>query len=342
MINLHKSRCSGLSLVELMVALAVGLILIAGTIALFVSSKRAYTETGRFSWIQENARFASFLLSNDLRLALFMGGDSTISKNLLPVSLGTVNPDCSGFAAAYVADPSIASTVVDASGNAFGCISDGVPGTSVLVIKHARPKAVTPGSEDPTKTHILSNITEGRLYDGADGTPTDLAAHIGGGTLTAWEYQAHVYYIRQATQCSSYDAENHTAPCLARKALRWDGTNSRMAMVTEDVVDGVEAMQLEFGRDTDSDENIDTFTSTSGTSSWTSTEWSSVAAVRLTLLLREEREDPLYDATIRTYAIEDYPSSGATSFTPASGDHFHRSLIKTTVLLRNPEFIIRG
>ncbi len=338
--NLRKKQhCMGLSLVELMVALAVGLILIAGTIALVVSSQRAYRETERFSWIQENARFASLLLSDDLRLALFMGGHSTISKDLLPVSLGAVNPDCSGFAAAYDVEYPIASAVVDSSGNAFGCISDGVPGTSVLVIKHARPQAVTPGSEDPTKTYILSNITNGRLYDGADGPPSELSAYHTGGTLTAWEYQAHVYYIRQATQCSSYDAENHTAPCLARKALRWSGAG--MAMVTEDVVDGVEAMQLEFGQDTNSDENIDTFTRTSGTSGWT-TEWSNVAAVRFTLLLREERADPLYDATIRTYAIQDYPSAGDTSFTPPSGDHFHRSLIKTTVLLRNPELLIRG
>ncbi len=341
--SFRKIRCAGFSLVELMVALVVGLLLIGGTIALFVSSKRAYTETERFSWIQENARFASVLLSNDLRITLFMG-EGFISKNLHKHNLNSVSSDCSGFAAAYGITTPIASTVVDSSGNAFGCITDGVAGTSVLVVKHARPQAVTPGSEAGTKTYVISNNTFGVLYDGADGTPPTsmVTAHSGGGTINAWEYQAHVYYIRQASQCSSYDAQNSTAPCLARKALRWDSASGSMSMVTEDVVDGVEAMQLEFGQDTDSDENIDTFTKASGTSGWTSAQWGNVAAVRFSLLLREEKEDPFYDASIRTYGIEDYPDAGDTSYTPSSDDHFHRSMIQTTVLLRNPELTIRG
>ena len=340
--SLRNCRCAGLSLVELMVALAVGLILIAGTIALFVSSKRAYTETERFSWIQENARFASLLLSDDLRLALFMG-EGLISMSLIPHgSLGTVTSDCSSYAAAYKTDTPITSAVVDGSNKAFVCITDGVPGTYTLAIKHARPKPVTPGSEEPTKTYVIANNIQGILYDGADGTPSTAAAHHSGGSLNAWEYQAHVYYIRQASQCSSYDAQNHTAPCLARKTLQWDSATSTMKMVTEDVVDGVEAMQLEFGRDSDSDGTIDTFTKASGTSTWTASQWSRVAAVRFTLLLREEKADPLYDASIRTYAIEDYPNAGDTSYTPANGDHFHRSMIKTTVLLRNPDFVIQG
>jgi type IV pilus assembly protein PilW len=216
-----------------------------------------------------------------------------------------------------------------------------VPGTYTLVVKHAKPTPVTPGSEAGTKTYVISNNTSGTLYDGADGTPATITAHLGG-TLNAWEYQAHVYYIRQAAQCSSYDATNHTAPCLARKTLQWDSSSSTMKMVTEDVVDGVEAMQLEFGRDSDSDSNIDSFTKASSTSAWGDKEWAKVAAVRFTLLLREEREDPLYDASIRTYAIEDYPNTGDNSFTPSSGDHFHRSMIKTTILLRNPDFVIQG
>lgn len=335
-----KKRCSGLSIVELLVALAISLVLTSAAVMLFVYTKRAYTETERFSWIQENSRFASMLLSNDLKLALFLG-EGRISSSLNPISLDDASPDCTGhafgssygYAAAYTYDVPVTGTTIDASNSAFGCISDGVPGTNVLVVKHAKPTPVTPGSEVGTKTYVVANNTLGYLYDGADGTPT-ISAHYGGGTLNAWEYQVHIYYIRQADQCSSYDANHHTAPCLARKTLQWNGSN--MAMVTEDVVDGVENMQLEFGQDTDGDGGIDTFTKTSGTTGWTNVAWKKVSAVRFSLLLREEKADPYYDASVRTYVI------GGTSFTPSSNDHFHRSITQTTVLLRNPEIFIQG
>jgi hypothetical protein len=117
-------------------------------------------------------------------------------------------------------------------------------------------------------------------------------------------------------------------------------------MVTEDVIDGVEAIQLEFGvaLDSNADDIIDgyKFIKTPQTSSWSALDWGDMVSVRFSLLLREEKPDPNYDGSTRTYAIEDYPSTGDTGFTPNKGDRYHRSMIQSTVLLRNPEFIIQG
>ena len=59
----------GLSLVELMVALVVGLLLTAGAISVFLSNKRTHEVTSGLSRLQENARFALETLLRDLRMA---------------------------------------------------------------------------------------------------------------------------------------------------------------------------------------------------------------------------------------------------------------------------------
>jgi type IV pilus assembly protein PilW len=66
-------RMQGLSLVELMVALTIGLIILAGVSTLFVNSKKTYTTQDRMALLQENARFAMQFLIKDLRLAGYYG-----------------------------------------------------------------------------------------------------------------------------------------------------------------------------------------------------------------------------------------------------------------------------
>lgn len=62
-----RNRMSGLSLVELMVAIAISVLLLMGVVALFVSSRASYETTERLSRIQENGRFALDQLAVDVR-----------------------------------------------------------------------------------------------------------------------------------------------------------------------------------------------------------------------------------------------------------------------------------
>lgn len=68
-----KNRMSGMSLVELMVALAISVLLLMGVVALFVSSRASYETTERNSRIQENGRFALDQIATDIRASGFMG-----------------------------------------------------------------------------------------------------------------------------------------------------------------------------------------------------------------------------------------------------------------------------
>ena len=63
----------GFTLVEIMVAMVIGLILMAGTIQIFIGNKQTYRNTEASSRLQENARFAINRLTKDLRMAGFWG-----------------------------------------------------------------------------------------------------------------------------------------------------------------------------------------------------------------------------------------------------------------------------
>ncbi|MDH0289944.1 PilW family protein [Pseudomonas sp. GD04087] len=66
-------RQRGLSLVELLVAMALGLILLAGVIQVVVGSKRSHQSGMALAELQENGRFALEAVGRDLRNAGFAG-----------------------------------------------------------------------------------------------------------------------------------------------------------------------------------------------------------------------------------------------------------------------------
>lgn len=66
-----NSRQSGLTLVELMVALVMCIFLVGGILVMHLSSRASFLDTGQISRIQENVRFASDYLIRDIRNAGF-------------------------------------------------------------------------------------------------------------------------------------------------------------------------------------------------------------------------------------------------------------------------------
>ncbi|MCF6364093.1 MAG: PilW family protein [Gammaproteobacteria bacterium] len=69
---MHSSqRQQGFSLVEIMVAMTLGLVLLGGTITLYASSKDSYRLQENIAGLQENARFAIHALRRDVEMAGF-------------------------------------------------------------------------------------------------------------------------------------------------------------------------------------------------------------------------------------------------------------------------------
>lgn len=68
-LRVHSRRASGFSLVELMIALVLGLIVVGSALAIFLSNRQTYTATESLGRTQENIRLAFELMSKDLRQA---------------------------------------------------------------------------------------------------------------------------------------------------------------------------------------------------------------------------------------------------------------------------------
>jgi len=65
----QNNRQKGLTLVEIMVAMVIGLIIIGGVIQVYISSKATYNVQSGMSRMQENARYAMDILSMHISMA---------------------------------------------------------------------------------------------------------------------------------------------------------------------------------------------------------------------------------------------------------------------------------
>jgi len=75
----------GMTLIELMIAMVLGLFIMGGIIGLFINSKQSYRIQENSSRLQENSRFAMFFITKDLRMADYwgcLGTTENIDNNL--------------------------------------------------------------------------------------------------------------------------------------------------------------------------------------------------------------------------------------------------------------------
>ncbi len=63
----------GFSMVELMIAITISLLLLAGVIQIFSASRQTYTLQDGMSRLQENARYALQRISQDIARSGYMG-----------------------------------------------------------------------------------------------------------------------------------------------------------------------------------------------------------------------------------------------------------------------------
>ncbi len=84
--GINRNSQLGLTLIELMIALVLGLLLVAGIIQVFVSNKQTYRITEAHSILQDNARFSLELLSRDIRSAGYSGCRAIENLNVVTIA----------------------------------------------------------------------------------------------------------------------------------------------------------------------------------------------------------------------------------------------------------------
>lgn len=352
MISMRNAQ-QGFSIVELMIAMVLGLVLMAGVIQVFITSKQAFNLNEEMNWIQENARYSVNYLAEDIRMAGYYGCASRASNivNVLnnPSSswVTDFNKGMSGYDGNAATFPSavfprpVVSTLspelpktdvftvhrgdfdnaFKVSGhNATSAVID-VQGThafgegTILIVSDCSNTAIfqTTGNQTNKVNHNKGNsVSPGNCTKGL-GVPRVCTANGSGYTYKddAFIMQAigHAYYI---------DVASNGVPSLFRERLNVGGVTT----TKEELIQGVENMQLQYGLDSDGDGIPNRYVRADQV---TATQWETgVISARLTMLLRSLT--PLAsEPQVFTYM--------GSSYTPT--DSYVRRTVSTTVKLRN-------
>ncbi len=350
-----KMRCSqpgknyGFSIVELMVAVTIGLLLMAGAISIFISNKETYEVTEDLSRLQENARFAIGTMARDLRMTGFFGcADNllAVTNQLTITTAGTLydvsNPlegyeqGAAGWApsnnnenvAAMVADSDgitvrYAEGVGDALGAAMVDASDAVQIAAADTLRQGDIVAVNDcASADIVQVTGCSadanfNCTGSNLLHAASGTPGNGAATLS----KVYDTDATVSRMVAARYFVGTGAAG--GPSLFRTRFTANAGNSQV--ITEELVEGVENMQILYGVDTDGDRAPDAYRNAAAVTA--GTDWPNVVTVRIGMLVRTVDEYGM-DVDTATYAVNGF------NFDPVD-DRRRRRVFTTTLALRN-------
>ncbi|WP_076407823.1 PilW family protein [Shewanella sp. UCD-KL12] len=316
----------GLSLVELMVAMVISLFLSAGIFSMFNMSATNVTTTSQFNQLQENGRIALSLMERDASQLGFMadmtGTDFMIGTNT-QINAVDIPPgnDCIGGGANNGSLPNnipshfrrLWGYESGVSAESFACLSDVSASTDVLQIKRlSGPSVAVPN--DNNRYYVGTTANQAVIFSGDQATPV-----LDNGRF--WEYQHHIYYIQ----------EDSGVPVLRRRVLRNGGMNTSGSY--EQLVEGIENMRILYGFDNDGDDTADSFMPVQNVTSlmWDNELFQRLVALRIFLLVRSVDED-------RTFTNDASYQLGDKTIA-ATGDHFRRKVVSTTVVLENPVLI---
>lgn len=334
MMKLPRTQ-SGMSLVELMIAITLSLILSLGIIQIFSSSKQTSRVQNELARLQENARFALDLLSSDIRMAGQLGCNSNVHVN--DSSNGSLGPFSHGIRGYdYAATDDIKLT-------ANGSLNNVVDGTDVIMVIAAGANAVSATSTTAAVTAgsiaPIADIDEGDPAIVSDCETADL--FIAG----AREPNSNILPVKGATLSKTYsdNAEiaklDYTAYYLRADA---DGVrnlyrsyvnnlNNNPGIRTEALLAGVEDFQILYGQDINGDgSNIRYVDADNVDPTNPVADMSDIISVRIHLLLAttEDNLAPQQPQPQQYWFMDDLQ-------TAAAGDRRLFRSFTTTIQLRN-------
>jgi len=341
----------GLSLIEFMVAILLSTVVIGGAVSIYLVSKSSYLEVEQVAAASENARFSMQVMTRSLRHVRFFGPAGFLEGgelNTTPVDGISISDDCSAPAEALDPNSLVFGADLGASDTSlYDCIDDARPGTDVLVVKHLEPSPIYDADpNNPTAArdgafsfpttlsaesfYVAANSEQAIMFFG--GTASDIPDVSDGqpyANAVAYPYAFNVYYVREDTTSG--------VPKLSRKTLEWNGAS--MAVVTEDLVEGLENLQVLFGEDNDGDGSPNRFSNASGI-----TDWDTVVSAKVYAIARSIVGDSSFTDD-RTYTVGDTTWTPTCSIMVTSDFNecqFRRLLVQAEINLRNPQLVIRS
>jgi type IV pilus assembly protein PilW len=330
----NKRHRYGLSLIELLVALVIGLALVLGAVTLHQRSSAVARTAETVARMQEVARLAFDVLEADVRMAGFWGlhnrADSIVNRAAPGTSLpapfnatqGARIDFCGGAGSNWAID---LDAYIDGSNNAYSwpcaAVGGAVAGADTLMVRRAADER--PASLEADRIFVQSSRLEGALFVAAASClsasdPACIPALYWPLTSQSRELVVHGYYV------SPRSTQRADLPALRRKSFGNVNADAvANAISDEEIVAGVEDLQIRFGVDSDGDANVDMYADPgsvpAGARVMSATFWLRIRA--------EEREIGFVDGAAYQYADMTVPL--------ILSDNYRRLVVSKTIQLRN-------
>ena len=340
--KLNKQR--GVSLVELMVAITIGLILMAGVLSIFLSSKVTYFANEKIARLQENGRVALDLVMHDVRSAGYMGCARAVpftSTLNTPTSLlWNYEIPLQGFEASGAGawTPALGAGVLNPAP-----INDSDVVVARALQRDGRAMRVevdvgalngTPAVLDNTNVTagtvmMITDCTASSVFQvtgyGA-GAPNGLVMHAATGANpgNATDDLGYLYTAGARIaplQTVVYYVAND--PVSGEPGLYRQTGNVQPADL---LVEGVQALQIAYAEDTNGDRVADLYRSADNVANW-----DNVLSVTISMLIRSDEEGT--DVDSNTYDLLPALVGGKTL--GPYNDRRMRMVFTTTIALRN-------
>lgn len=174
-------------------------------------------------------------------------------------------------------------------------------------IRHEAGGGISPGN--------CNGQVRGNFFCNAAGVIT------GGSNGNIFLSGSRVMLLRSEAHYVGASTTDATVPALFRERMYLDESSSTIDTIAEELVQGVENMQILYGVDTDGNGTANIYETAEDVA-----DWDSVVTVRL--MLRMRSVNPVYNQDV------DYPEFEGVADTDGS-DRFMRQTVSTTIRIRN-------
>jgi type IV pilus assembly protein PilW len=301
----------GLSLIELMISITIGLLILVALSTLFVNQSRARLELDKSNRMIDNGRYALEVLSDNLRLAGYYG--EFIPASGVPAVPITLPDPCSTSAPNLSAALQLAIQGYDAAAPTSSIASPPCgltytagndltlkPGSDILVIRRVSTATPIVQGVALAGTHYLqASLCQ---YDAVpyilDTVPANFILRTRTCTATSTapyadlrQFVVQVYFVSSNDKVTAGVGDG--IPTLKRMEL--DPTTH--VFVTTPLVEGIDYMQLEYGLDANDDGVADSYVTNPAV-----TDWPNVVSVKMHILAKNIEATTGYTDT-KTYSL---------------------------------------
>ena len=294
----------GLSLVELMISIAIGLILLLGITSLIVRQSNTRNEMEKSSEQIENGRYAIQLLHDDIEHAGFYSYYYNLPAPTSMYDPCQVSPimgsnGLEGAMSLPIMAYGYLPTTTSTCGNYGLTAQNYKPGTWILVVRRVDTNSIS----YPFTTSTAFTANAGAVYLQANiaSHVLDTSPNTGNFTLSfntntakgiapIFQYMVHVYFISpcdvpaNGSYCqvaaNGTGPDDNGRPIPTLKRLDLTGVNGTTTFTVTPLAEGIEDMQLQFGRDYNGDGYPDSYVGVPGAAPG----WAGVVSVAVNLL----------------------------------------------------------